>query len=364
MNPTNFSATPFFRLFFRPPKSFLPLLSLPLSLSFFLFSFPSLGFFFPISLLYYFLFRKYSDWPFYLVYFSCFLPVLTSPLSPPLMTSIPPQKQQALHPQGQSSSSTAPSSSAPVSNPPDLSLSSSAAASASYTHATGKSATDSTAAPVTVGGSSHHGQSTSAASSSVSGKPMQPNTVNPPSSSSSVSPSPGVTIVNGAPASQGHSGAGDHSRKPSVTITSAGTSGYIPNGGPASRPNSLQFGFANQQQQQSSSSPNMGNPAVLANQPQTGLGVSPSMNPRVTSPQTSPSPIPQPASSGGRPPPSSYQSQGGNVPNFGSFGDAGDANVCCFFFFFLFRVWASAKLVQGIKVAIRHQHQYTVVTGI
>jgi hypothetical protein len=123
---------------------------------------------------------------------------------------------------------------------------------------------------------------------------------------------PGVTIVNGAPAQ------GDHSRKPSVTITSAGTSGNFPNGGANSRPNSLQFGFANQQ-----TSPNLGNPAVLANQPQSGLAVSPNMNPRVTSPQTSPSPIPQPASSGGRPPPSSYQSQG-NVPNFGSFGEAGD----------------------------------------
>lgn len=138
------------------------------------------------------------------------------------------------------------------------------------------------------------------------------------------STSPGVTIVNGAPAShqqqQQQQQQGDHSRKPSVTITSAGTSGGFPNGGPSSRPNSLQFGFANQQ-----TSP-MGNPAVLAGQPQSGLGVSPSMNPRVTSPQTSPSPIPQPASSGGRPPPSSYQSQG-NVPNFGSFGDTGDANV-------------------------------------
>jgi translation initiation factor 4G len=142
--------------------------------------------------------------------------------------------------------------------------------------------------------------------------------------------SPGVTIVNGAPTAPSAASQGDHSRKPSVTITSAGTSGYMPNGGPASRPNSLQFGFANQQ-----SSPNMGNPAVLASsqsQP-SGLGVAPSMNPRVTSPQTSPSPIPQPASSGGRPPPSTYQGQG-NVPNFGSFGDAGDANVSFFSLFF------------------------------
>ncbi|KAL5690217.1 hypothetical protein EMGR_007989 [Emarellia grisea] len=222
------------------------------------------------------------------------------------MTSIP--QKSGLQPQGQSPSTQAASSHSPS---PSLSGRTSplpapnSTAARSYASATKKSATDSTAAPVTVGGSSQHGKSTSV--SPVSGKPMQQS-----------SQSPGVTIVNGAPASASQ---GDHSRKPSVTITSAGTSGFIPNGGPASRPNSLQFGFANSQ-----SSPNMGNPAVLATQPQSGLGVSPSMNPRVTSPQTSPSPIPQPASSGGRPPPSSYQSQG-NVPNFGSFGDAGDANM-------------------------------------
>ncbi|KAJ5931630.1 hypothetical protein N7516_006119 [Penicillium verrucosum] len=133
------------------------------------------------------------------------------------------------------------------------------------------------------------------------------------------SASSGVTIVNGAPTASA-APSGDHSRKPSVTITSSGTSGYMPNGGgPASRPNSLQFGFQQ-------SSPNMGAPAVPAsNQAQAGLGA-PSTNPRVTSPQTSPSPIPQPASSGGRPPPSTYQAQG-NVPNFGSFGESADANA-------------------------------------
>ncbi|KAJ5673794.1 hypothetical protein N7462_009233 [Penicillium macrosclerotiorum] len=212
------------------------------------------------------------------------------------MTSNPPQS--GVQP-GQSTATNPPSSSP---------LAAAAPPARSYANATKKSATDSTAAPVTVGGSAQHGKSTSV--SPVNGKPMQ--TQQPQQS--------GVTIVNGgaptAPAAQG-----DHSRKPSVTITSAGTSGYMPNGGPASRPNSLQFGFANQQ-----SSPNMGNPAVLASsQPQSGLGA-PSMNPRVTSPQTSPSPIPQPASSGGRPPPSTYQAQG-NVPNFGSFGDSGDNNA-------------------------------------
>lgn len=220
------------------------------------------------------------------------------------MTSNPPQSGVQ---QGQSTATSASSQPATSSSP----LAATAPAPAkSYANATKKSATDSTAAPVTVGGSAQHGKSTSV--SPVNGKPMQ----NQPSQQAASS---GVTIVNGAPTAPAAS-SGDHSRKPSVTITSAGTSGYIPNGGPASRPNSLQFGFANQQ-----SSPNMGNPAVLSSsQPQSGLGA-PSTNPRVTSPQTSPSPIPQPASSGGRPP-STYQGQG-NVPNFGSFGDSGDNNV-------------------------------------
>lgn len=220
-----------------------------------------------------------------------------------LMTSNPPQSGVQ---QGQSTATTSPS---PAASSP---LAATAPApSRSYANATKKSATDSTAAPVTVGGSAQHGKSTSV--SPVNGKPMQ--NQQPQQAASAAS---GVTIVNGAPTAPAAS-QGDHSRKPSVTITSAGTSGYIPNGGPASRPNSLQFGFANQQ-----SSPNMGNPALASSQSQSGLGA-PSANPRVTSPQTSPSPIPQPASSGGRPPPSTYQA--GNVPNFGSFGEAGDNNV-------------------------------------
>jgi translation initiation factor 4G len=215
------------------------------------------------------------------------------------MTSNPPQSGVQ---QGQSTATTSPS---PAASSP---LAATAPApSRSYANATKKSATDSAAAPVTVGGSAQHGKSTSV--SPVNGKPMQ-----------TQQPQSGVTIVNGAPTAPSAS-QGDHSRKPSVTITSAGTSGYMPNGGPASRPNSLQFGFANQQ-----SSPNMGNPALASSQSQSGLNA-PSANPRVTSPQTSPSPIPQPASSGGRPPPSTYQA--GNVPNFGSFGEAGDNNVSC-----------------------------------
>lgn len=216
------------------------------------------------------------------------------------MSSNPPQSGN----QGQSTATPA-ASTQPASSTP---LAATQAPARSYANATKKSATDSTAAPVTVGGSAQHGQSSSV---SVNGKPMQ--------NQSQQSASSGVTIVNGAPTASA-APSGDHSRKPSVTITSSGTSGYMPNGGgPASRPNSLQFGFQQ-------SSPNMGAPAVPAsNQAQAGLGA-PSTNPRVTSPQTSPSPIPQPASSGGRPPPSTYQAQG-NVPNFGSFGESADANV-------------------------------------
>ncbi|KAL5343867.1 hypothetical protein BJX70DRAFT_393290 [Aspergillus crustosus] len=196
------------------------------------------------------------------------------------MSSI--SQQPGTQPQGQSPS---PQASTPTSN--------STAVPRSYANATKKSATDSTAAaPVTVGGPSQHGKSTS---TSVSGKPMQQ--------------SPNPTIVNGAPAS-GLSQS-DHAKKPSVTITAD----YNPSRAQAGRPNSLQFGFQQ-------SSPNMGNPAVLASQPQTGLGVTPATNPRATSPQTSPSPIPQPPASGGRPPPSSTY-QGGQM-SFGSFGNGGD----------------------------------------
>jgi translation initiation factor 4G len=129
----------------------------------------------------------------------------------------------------------------------------------------------------------------------------------------------GVTIVNGAPSVH----AADHSRKQSVTISSAGTTGFIPNGGPAGNPNrnSIQFGSVDQQ-----NSPAMGSPAIPVSQPHGNLNVAQPVNPRITSPSTSPSPIPQPASSGGRPP-STYQAPG-NAPNFGSFGDASGDAVC------------------------------------
>lgn len=126
----------------------------------------------------------------------------------------------------------------------------------------------------------------------------------------------GVTIVNGAPAQ------GDHSRKPSVTISSAGTSGYIPNGGPAGSAR-IQFGDLPQSPSQSITSS-----APQATQtPSNNLGVSPSPSHRVPSPQDPPSPIPQHTSSGGRPP-SSFQYQGNNMNmSFGSMNSNEDVSL-------------------------------------
>lgn len=105
---------------------------------------------------------------------------------------------------------------------------------------------------------------------------------------------------------------GDHGRKPSVIISASGTTGQIPNGGPApqsSRPN-INFGSMN--------GPS-GSPAIASSVP--AQATTPNLsaaNPRITSPSHSPSPIPQPAASGGKPP-ANLPGQS-NAPNFGSFG--------------------------------------------
>ena len=128
--------------------------------------------------------------------------------------------------------------------------------------------------------------------------------------------------VNGAHLGLGSApGPSDHSRKSSVTISASGASGYMPNGGPVGKPtgsNGIQFGTFNPD-----GSPAMANATPQINQPANSLAVN-APNPRITSPMSSPSPIPQPAASGGRPP-SAFQGQGNNV-NFGTInGD--DPNV-------------------------------------
>lgn len=125
------------------------------------------------------------------------------------------------------------------------------------------------------------------------------------------------TIVNGNTAVAHNTNLGDHSRKTSVTISAAGPSGYLSNGGPmAGKPTggtSIQFGSLN-----SNGSPTLTSSTPQPVQSSNTLAVQPLSNPRITSPQTSPSPIPQPPASGGRPP-SGFQGQG-NGPNFGSLG--------------------------------------------
>jgi len=115
----------------------------------------------------------------------------------------------------------------------------------------------------------------------------------------------------------------DHSKQPSVTINAAGASGYMPNGGPAApsnRPN-ISFGSLNVN----------GSPAIASSVPyqsQTSSLPPPQSNPRITSPANSPSPIPQPAASGGRPP-SAFQGQGNSL-SFGSMGGADSDSTVSF----------------------------------
>jgi translation initiation factor 4G len=120
----------------------------------------------------------------------------------------------------------------------------------------------------------------------------------------------GNTVANGTPNS------GDHGRKPSVVISASGASGYTPNGGPVSsngRTATISFGSMGQ-----------GSPMPTASAPyqaQSSSLATPQANPRATTPTHSPSPIPQPPASGGRPPSMQNQSNG---MQFGSMGGESD----------------------------------------
>ncbi len=178
----------------------------------------------------------------------------------------------------------------------------------SYANATKKpfqppTASGITTPPVAVG--AQHGRSDSF-------PPMNGKPAIPPPAVPTVGAAPAITNGNEALTSS------DHSRKPSVTISAAGATGHMPNGGPVmGKPNGgnpIQFGSMNAG----------GSPAVTHSVPQSAQNMSSSLavaaptNPRITSPQNSPSPIPQPASSGGRPP-SSLHGQGNGL-SFGGFG--------------------------------------------
>lgn len=126
-------------------------------------------------------------------------------------------------------------------------------------------------------------------------------------------------IVNSSSMMNGGPQQTEHGRKPSVvTISAAGTSGYMPNGGPVTSSNRPNISFG-------SMSAASGSPAIANTVPYHSHNNSlsqPATNPRITSPANSPSPIPQPAASGGKPP-AGLQGQGNGL-NFGSMG--GDAN--------------------------------------
>ena len=136
-------------------------------------------------------------------------------------------------------------------------------------------------------------------------------------------PIPAVPVVS-APAiahstSAVNGGSTDHSRKSSVTISANGPTGYILNGGPVGgSKGAIQFGSITDSPAASHSTPQVAQSASSAPIPIPN-------NPRVTSPAQSPSPIPQPSASGGRPP--SGLAQQGNGVTFGSLGGDGDVSL-------------------------------------
>ncbi|KAI2630829.1 hypothetical protein GGR54DRAFT_635437 [Hypoxylon sp. NC1633] len=102
-------------------------------------------------------------------------------------------------------------------------------------------------------------------------------------------------------------GLSDHNRKSSVTMTANGPNRYPTNGAPpGGNANNIRFGSVEDSPAISHSSPQPGSAPIRI----------PDGNPRVTTPQISPSPIPQPSASGGRPPSGTAQQS----MTFGSFG--------------------------------------------
>lgn len=95
----------------------------------------------------------------------------------------------------------------------------------------------------------------------------------------------------------------DHSRKPSFTCTPSGVNGG-PIAGQSNKAN-IVFGSVN-----AVASPASGTSPSQVNSSPANLGVAGSVNPRIISPQASPSPVPQPSVSGGRPPSSLQQRNG------------------------------------------------------
>lgn len=117
------------------------------------------------------------------------------------------------------------------------------------------------------------------------------------------------------PNSTANGSTSDHTRKSSVTMAATGPNSFAANGGPVGGSKSgIQFGYDS--------------PAMAHSTPQAGTSAPipiPGGNPRVTSPAHSPSPIPQPSASGGRPP-SGLQQPTGQM-TFGSLSSDGERHM-------------------------------------
>jgi len=163
--------------------------------------------------------------------------------------------------------------------------------------------------------------SSTSQSATGAGVPSQHGKIDTTKSKRQMSTSP--PAVSGS-APNGVSRTDSHGRKPSVVITASGTSGQIPNGGPVGQNGRPNISFGSMMNPQ-------GSPAVANSVPfasQTSNMPNPRHDPRIISPTHSPSPIPQPPASGGKPP-SGLQGQGNGL-SFGSMGmENGDANVSC-----------------------------------
>jgi translation initiation factor 4G len=169
-------------------------------------------------------------------------------------------------------------------------------------------ATGSSSSPaVAVGGSApvqQHGKSSS---------------ISPVNGRSSIPPAvPAVSAPAIAHGSSVNGGSNNHNRKASVTIAN-GPNSYGANGGPVGgSKGGIQFGSITDSPAASHSTPQ------IAQSTGSAPIAIPGNNPRVASPAQSPSPIPQPAASGGRPP--SGLTQQGNSVTFGSLGGDGDVS--------------------------------------
>ncbi|KAI9673437.1 MAG: hypothetical protein M1817_002899 [Caeruleum heppii] len=232
------------------------------------------------------------------------------------MTSV--SQTPAFPPQATGTSSTAPNPSATHSSTSSISGTSAnlAAVPAAATARSYASATKKPFSPPLAAGSNGPTPPAVVGGAPSAAQPPKSDTDSPVNVNGSVAPAGNTssrpTVVNSSTVVNGTSGPAPHSRKSSITISAAGASGQLPNGGPVAGPagsRPIKFGF-------SDGSPAAAHSVPQHHQPADSLPLATPNNPRVTSPQSSPSPIPQPAASGGRPP-SALQGQS-NPMSFGS----------------------------------------------